>query len=74
MADLFERTDAVRVLKDKSVLFLGDSIMRNIYKDFITLVDPGSRNRLTTVSNDMPIIVRLCILCICQEVLELNQF
>jgi len=23
--------------------------MRNIYKDFITLVDPGSRNRLTTV-------------------------
>ena len=25
--------------------------MRNIYKDFITLVDPGSRNRLTTVGN-----------------------
>ena len=29
--------------------------MRNIYKDFITLVDPGSRNRLTTVSNDMSV-------------------
>ena len=53
MADIFERQDAVYVLKGKSVLFLGDSIMRNIYKDFITLLDVGSRNGLTKVDNEI---------------------
>ena len=53
MADIFERQDAVYVLKGKSVLFLGDSIMRNIYKDFITLLDVGTRNGLTKVDNEI---------------------
>ena len=49
MADIFQRIDAVHVLKGKSILFLGDSIMRNIYKDLIVLLDVGSRNGLTKV-------------------------
>jgi len=41
MADIFCQSDVRNIMKDKSVLFLGDSIMRNIYQDFITLYQKG---------------------------------
>lgn len=35
MCDIFTGEDVCRLFKGKSVLFLGDSIMRNIYKDLL---------------------------------------
>ena len=49
MADLFNHDDVIGLLRGKSFLFMGDSIMRNIYKDFVTLLDDGSKNRLIKV-------------------------
>ena len=42
MADIFSKFDARKVLKKKKILFLGDSIMRNIYKDLIWLLSEGN--------------------------------
>ena len=42
MADIFTKFDARKVLKEKKILFLGDSIMRNIYKDIIWLLSEGN--------------------------------
>ena len=42
MADIFLRDDALRVLKGKQVIFIGDSIQRNIYQDLVTLLCKGS--------------------------------
>jgi len=41
MADIFLKDDAIKLFKHKSILFLGDSIMRNIYQDFLTLFNTG---------------------------------
>ena len=41
MADIFLKDDAIKLFKDKSILFIGDSIMRNIYQDFLTLINSG---------------------------------
>ena len=41
MADIFLKDDAIKLFQHKSILFLGDSIMRNIYQDFLTLLDTG---------------------------------
>ena len=41
MADLFISTDVRKIFKEKIVLFLGDSIMRNLYQDFVYLVEKG---------------------------------
>jgi len=46
MCDIFLREDIERLFKGKSVLFMGDSIMRNIYKDLIWLTDPKSDGEL----------------------------
>ena len=37
MCDVFTTDQAIAKLEGKTVLFLGDSIMRNIYKDLICL-------------------------------------
>ncbi len=37
MCDIFKKQDLLRVFGNKSVLFLGDSIMRSLYKDFVWL-------------------------------------
>ena len=42
MSDLFDTNDARKVLRKNSVLFLGDSIMRNIYKDFVFLLQENN--------------------------------
>ena len=42
MCDVFEKEDARKILKGKTILFLGDSIMRNMYKDLIWLVQDGT--------------------------------
>jgi len=42
MCDIFEKSDLQKLFKGKSILFLGDSIMRNIYKDFIWLSSPDT--------------------------------
>ena len=47
MCDIFMTKDVRNVFAQKSVLFLGDSIMRNIYKDFISLTH---NNPFTPVS------------------------
>ena len=39
MCDVFSTQDALKLLEGKSILFLGDSIMRNIYKDLIWLTN-----------------------------------
>ena len=38
MSDIYERVDIYRLLGNKSVLFMGDSIMRNIYKDLVYFI------------------------------------
>ena len=43
MSDIFVSFEAVKVLKGKSVLLLGDSIMRNLYKDLVWLCCPGKK-------------------------------
>merc|ERR1712062_832968 len=42
MADIFSKFDARKVLKKKKILFLGDLIMRNVYKDLIWLLSEGN--------------------------------
>ena len=37
MADIFLKKNLQEIFRGKSILFLGDSIMRNIYKDFVWL-------------------------------------
>ena len=37
----FSKEDALKCLKGKSVVFLGDSLMRQIYQDFVTLLCSG---------------------------------
>ena len=39
MADIFISMDVKKIFKDKKVLFLGDSIMRNLYQDFVYLLE-----------------------------------
>lgn len=45
MADIFVKSDACKLLKQKRVLFLGDSNIRALYKDFLQLT---TANSLTT--------------------------
>eukprot|EP00095_Tigriopus_kingsejongensis_P009287 maker-scaffold175_size286436-snap-gene-1.51 protein:Tk09287 transcript:maker-scaffold175_size286436-snap-gene-1.51-mRNA-1 annotation:"FAM113A" len=40
MADIFERDHILDLFQGKSILFLGDSIMRSIYKDLVFLLAP----------------------------------
>ena len=47
MCDIFTKYDARDRLKGKSILYLGDSIMRNMYKDLIHLISPDTNNVLT---------------------------
>lgn len=44
--DLFIKQDVAKLLEGKSILFLGDSIMRNIYKDLVWLTSPKDDNKL----------------------------
>ena len=37
MCDIFTKSEVQLLFEKKSILFLGDSIMRNIYKDFVWL-------------------------------------
>jgi len=46
MCDLFSRLDAYALLTGKSVLLMGDSILRNIYKDIVFLLNPETEERL----------------------------
>jgi len=41
MADIFLKEDVRKHFKGKKVIFLGDSIMRNIYQDFLYLLEKG---------------------------------
>jgi len=41
MADIFLKEDVRKHFKGKKVMFLGDSIMRNIYQDFVYLLEKG---------------------------------
>ena len=41
MCDVFTQNDAIRVLNGKTFLLIGDSILRNIYKDLIYLHERG---------------------------------
>ena len=41
MADIFQRSDVRNVLLNKKVVFLGDSILRNIYQDLVWLFEHG---------------------------------
>jgi hypothetical protein len=42
MADVFLKGDARTIFKGRKVLFLGDSVLRNIYQDFIYLLEKGT--------------------------------
>ncbi len=46
MADVFTPSSCARALRGKSLLFLGDSIMRNIYKDLVYLLSSDTKGRL----------------------------
>jgi len=41
MADIFLKEDVRKHFRGKTVMFLGDSIMRNIYQDFVYLLERG---------------------------------
>jgi len=41
MADIFFKEDMKRIFHRRKILFLGDSIMRNIYQDFIYMIEKG---------------------------------
>ena len=41
MADIFLREDALKTLKGKQIIFIRDSIQRNIYQDLVTLLCKG---------------------------------
>lgn len=41
MADIFLQEDAKRFFRGKKVIFLGSSVMRNIYQDFLYLLEKG---------------------------------
>jgi hypothetical protein len=41
MADIFLKEDVRKHFRGKKVIFLGDSIMRNIYQDFLFLLEKG---------------------------------
>ena len=41
MAVIFLKEDVRKYFKGKKVIFLGDSIMRNIYQDFLYLIERG---------------------------------
>jgi len=41
MADIFLKEDVRKHFRGKKVMFLGDSIMRNIYQDFVYLLEKG---------------------------------
>jgi len=41
MADIFLKEDVRKHFRGKRVMFLGDSIMRNIYQDFVYLLERG---------------------------------
>ena len=49
MADVFTREDMRRVLGGMQVLFLGDSVLRNLYQDFVWLAEKG-----TLTPNEVP--------------------
>ena len=40
MCDIFNRQDVHDALRGRSYLFIGDSIMRNLYKDLVWLTSP----------------------------------
>ena len=40
MCDIFTREDVHNALRGRSYLFIGDSIMRNLYKDLVWLTAP----------------------------------
>ena len=42
MADIFLKDDARKLFRGQKVIFLGDSIMRNIYQDFVYLLENGN--------------------------------
>ena len=42
MADVFLKGDARAILNGRKVLFLGDSILRNLYQDLVYLLEKGS--------------------------------
>ena len=42
MCDVFDTENVREILKGKTILFLGDSIMRNMYKDLVWLVQDGT--------------------------------
>ncbi len=46
MCDVFSKRNLVDILHGKSLLFLGDSIMRNIYKDFVWMASPMTKEGL----------------------------
>ena len=46
MCDIFTRDDIHKLLRGKSCLFLGDSIMRNLYKDLVWLTTTENPRQL----------------------------
>ena len=42
MADVFLKADVRSIFKDRKVLFMGDSVLRNLYQDFVYLVEKGT--------------------------------
>ena len=61
MADIFLKDDDIKFFKENSILFIVDSIMRNIQEDFSTLIITGkltSHGNLQKKSTQMPIYAR----------------
>jgi len=42
MADVFLKSDVRSIFKDRKVLFMGDSVLRNLYQDFVYLIEKGT--------------------------------
>ena len=55
MCDVFSASETVDVYRGKSILFLGDSIMRNIYKDHVCLLQPDKNKGSLIPQEDMQV-------------------
>ena len=42
MTDLFDKGDAASLLRDKTIILLGGSVIRGLYKDLVWLLNSNS--------------------------------
>jgi len=60
MADVFISQDVRKIMRGKKVLFLGDSILRNIYQDLLWIMEKGTLTPAELLKKKGTMIERFC--------------